>query len=116
MKKLCLVHDWEYKTADGYGNVIWYGDDRTCKAQCRKCLKWKTFEDGHRFETLPDGDLKRCTRCGREFSTAPKPLTLDQALEYIHSVNWRGSVPGLSRTRELLGKMSLDVFIYLILS
>ena len=32
-------------------------------------------------------------------------MTLDQALEYIHSVNWRGSVPGLSRTRELLGKM-----------
>ena len=32
-------------------------------------------------------------------------MTLDQALDYIHSVNWRGSVPGLSRTRELLAKM-----------
>ena len=32
-------------------------------------------------------------------------MTLDQALSYIHSVNWRGSVPGLSRTRELLCKM-----------
>ncbi len=32
-------------------------------------------------------------------------MTLDKALEYIHSVNWRGSVPGLSRTRELLKKM-----------
>ena len=32
-------------------------------------------------------------------------MTLEQALSYIHSVNWRGSVPGLSRTRELLSKM-----------
>ena len=32
-------------------------------------------------------------------------MTLDQALSYIHSVTWRGSVPGLSRTRELLSKM-----------
>ena len=32
-------------------------------------------------------------------------MNLDQALSYIHSVNWRGSVPGLSRTRELLGRM-----------
>ena len=32
-------------------------------------------------------------------------MTLDQALSYIHSVSWRGSVPGLSRTRELLAKM-----------
>ncbi len=32
-------------------------------------------------------------------------MTIDQALAYIHSVNWRGSVPGLSRTRELLSKM-----------
>ena len=32
-------------------------------------------------------------------------MNLAEALEYIHSVNWRGSVPGLSRTRELLSKM-----------
>ncbi len=32
-------------------------------------------------------------------------MTLDEALSYIHSVNWRGSVPGLSRTRELLANM-----------
>ena len=32
-------------------------------------------------------------------------MTLDQALSYIHSVTWRGSVPDLSRTRELLSKM-----------
>lgn len=83
MKKLCLVHDWEYRTSDGYGNVIWYGDDRDCRAQCRKCFKWNNFKGGHRFETLPGGDLKRCTRCGREFSTAPKPLSLEQALDKL---------------------------------
>ena len=32
-------------------------------------------------------------------------MTLQEALDYIHSVNWRGSIPGLSRTRELLGKL-----------
>lgn len=32
-------------------------------------------------------------------------MTLDEALAYIHSVSWRGSVPGLSRTRALLSKM-----------
>lgn len=32
-------------------------------------------------------------------------MTLTEALDYIHSVNWRGSIPGLSRTRELLARM-----------
>ena len=32
-------------------------------------------------------------------------MTLDEALHYIHAVCWKGSIPGLSRTRELLGKM-----------
>lgn len=32
-------------------------------------------------------------------------MDYNQALEYIHSVSWMGSRPGLSRTRELLRKM-----------
>lgn len=32
-------------------------------------------------------------------------MNVVQALEYIHSVSWKGSVPGLSRTRELLTRM-----------
>ena len=32
-------------------------------------------------------------------------MNVSEALEYIHSVSWKGSIPGLSRTRELLGKM-----------
>ena len=32
-------------------------------------------------------------------------MTPEEALSYIHSVCWKGSIPGLSRTRELLQKM-----------
>ena len=32
-------------------------------------------------------------------------MTPEEALTYIHSVCWKGSIPGLSRTRELLEKM-----------
>lgn len=32
-------------------------------------------------------------------------MTTEQALEYIHSVCWKGSVPGLGRTQELLRRM-----------
>ena len=32
-------------------------------------------------------------------------MTYNQALEYIHSVSWKGSRPGLERTAELLEKM-----------
>lgn len=32
-------------------------------------------------------------------------MTIEEALTYIHSVSWKGSVPGLSRTRELLDRM-----------
>lgn len=32
-------------------------------------------------------------------------MTYNEALSYIHSVCWKGSVPGLSRTEELLSKM-----------
>ena len=32
-------------------------------------------------------------------------MTLDQALDYIHRVDWRDSVPGLSRIDILLGKL-----------
>ena len=32
-------------------------------------------------------------------------MTLNEALDYIHSVNWRGSIPGLSRTRALLNRI-----------
>ena len=32
-------------------------------------------------------------------------MTPEEALSYIHSVCWKGSIPGLSRTRELLEKM-----------
>lgn len=32
-------------------------------------------------------------------------MNVNEALEYIHTVCWKGHVPGLSRTRELLGKM-----------
>lgn len=32
-------------------------------------------------------------------------MTVSEALSYIHSVSWKGSVPGLSRTRELLRRL-----------
>lgn len=32
-------------------------------------------------------------------------MNVSEALSYIHSACWKGSIPGLSRTRELLGKM-----------
>lgn len=32
-------------------------------------------------------------------------MTTNEALAYIHSISWKGSVPGLSRTRELLRAM-----------
>ena len=32
-------------------------------------------------------------------------MNIEETLAFIHSVNWRGSKPGLSRTRELLAKM-----------
>ncbi len=35
----------------------------------------------------------------------PAAMTPQQAIEYIHSVFWKGSIPGLSRTQALLEKM-----------
>ena len=32
-------------------------------------------------------------------------MTINEALTYIHSVCWKGSIPGLGRTQELLGRM-----------
>lgn len=32
-------------------------------------------------------------------------MTVDEAIEYIHSVCWKGSIPGLGRTQALLAKM-----------
>ena len=32
-------------------------------------------------------------------------MTVNEAIEYIHSVFWKGSIPGLSRTQELLSRM-----------
>ena len=32
-------------------------------------------------------------------------MNVNEAIEYIHSVFWKGSIPGLSRTQELLRKM-----------
>ena len=32
-------------------------------------------------------------------------MTYNEALEYIHSITWRGSRPGLSRTTELLERI-----------
>ena len=32
-------------------------------------------------------------------------MTPEEALSYIHSVCWKGSIPGLGRTQELLQKM-----------
>ena len=32
-------------------------------------------------------------------------MTLEEALAYIHRVDWRGSVPGLERIDALLGKL-----------
>lgn len=32
-------------------------------------------------------------------------MTVQEALSYIHSIQWKGSVPGLSRTQELLRRM-----------
>ena len=34
-------------------------------------------------------------------------MTLEEALAYIHRVDWRGSVPGLERIDALLGKPTL---------
>ena len=35
----------------------------------------------------------------------PESMTYEEALAYIHSITWRGSRPGLSRTLELLRRM-----------
>ena len=32
-------------------------------------------------------------------------MNVNEAIEYIHSVFWKGSIPGLERTQELLSKM-----------
>ena len=32
-------------------------------------------------------------------------MTIEQAMELIHGVEWRGSRPGLSRVRELLHRL-----------
>ena len=32
-------------------------------------------------------------------------MNYDEALAYIHTVAWRGSIPGLSRTQELLRRL-----------
>ena len=32
-------------------------------------------------------------------------MNVNEAIEYIHSVFWQGSTPGLHRVQELLGKM-----------
>ena len=32
-------------------------------------------------------------------------MTIQEALAYLHDVSWRGSRPGLSRTRELLRRL-----------
>lgn len=32
-------------------------------------------------------------------------MNVEEALTYIHSVSWKGSIPGLSRTRELLSRI-----------
>ncbi len=32
-------------------------------------------------------------------------MTVEEAISYIHSVCWKGSIPGLERTRELLARM-----------
>ncbi|HCI63534.1 MAG TPA: bifunctional folylpolyglutamate synthase/dihydrofolate synthase, partial [Clostridiales bacterium] len=32
-------------------------------------------------------------------------MNAEQAIAYIHSVCWKGSIPGLERTQELLKKM-----------
>ena len=32
-------------------------------------------------------------------------MNVNEALNYIHSVSWKGSIPGLSRTQALLEKM-----------
>ena len=32
-------------------------------------------------------------------------MNVKEALDYIHSVSWKGSIPGLSRTRELLKRL-----------
>ena len=32
-------------------------------------------------------------------------MTIQEALTYLHDVSWRGSRPGLSRTRELLRRL-----------
>ena len=32
-------------------------------------------------------------------------MNVNEAIEYIHSVCWKGSIPGLSRTQALLAKM-----------
>ena len=40
-----------------------------------------------------------------EIERERKKMNANEAIEYIHSVFWKGSVPGLSRTQELLEKM-----------
>ena len=43
-------------------------------------------------------------------------MTYDEAVEYIHSVSWKGSVPGLSRITELCkkAKSNADIAVKLL--
>ncbi|MBE6958405.1 MAG: bifunctional folylpolyglutamate synthase/dihydrofolate synthase [Ruminococcaceae bacterium] len=40
-----------------------------------------------------------------EYRKGRKEMNAQQAIEYIHSFFWKGSIPGLSRTQELLRRM-----------
>ena len=38
-------------------------------------------------------------------------MTIEQAMELIHGVEWRGSRPGLSRVRELLHRRTTETTV-----
>ena len=40
-----------------------------------------------------------------DFRKGRNAVTVEQAIEYIHSVFWKGSIPGLGRTQELLQRI-----------
>ena len=52
------------------------------------------------------GEISRLLfRAKRAYKAPSEGMTYDEALFYIHSVSWKGSRPGLSRTRELCERL-----------
>ena len=57
------------------------------------------------YEREYEGLKYKNQRTTDQFERKSPFMNVNEAIEYIHSVFWKGSIPGLSRTQELLAKM-----------